>query len=52
MFRPITVIGLMSFGASLPEYLPPSSIAFCAACAKVIDFDGSALLTTFSLPRS
>ena len=30
--RPL-VTGLMSAGTSLPVYLPPSSIAFFAACA-------------------
>ena len=42
------VSGLMSVGISLPEYLPPSSIAFLAASAKLIDLDASVLWTTFS----
>jgi len=33
MPRPSLVTGLMSFGASLPEYFPPSSTAFRAASA-------------------
>ena len=41
------VIGLMSSGSSLPLYLPPSSIARCAAAAYVRLFDGLAFAKTF-----
>ena len=32
----VFVKALMSSGSSWPSYLPPSSIAFCAACASVM----------------
>ena len=40
------VIGLMSFGASLPAYLPPSSIARCATLAQLRNLDAFVLLNT------
>ena len=35
-FADVFVKALMSSGTSWPSYLPPSSIAFCAACANVM----------------